>query len=274
MYDNDNDKIDLILMNNAYDLSVLDTKILKYLSKMDKEGKLFLLKISDISKNMNVSNSKITKTLQKCGFSGYKDFRSIISMVKGKKVNQNRVIGYLNDTFIYSLHKTFENISNYDFIHFNKLVDSTNDIYFMSGGANYYIGSIFASKFNKIGKRSRSLEISNPECNNINHNSLIIVISLSGKNYKIGNRIKYIKENIPGTNIISVTLSNKSNIAEFSKKEYSLTFIDYENINERELPRHSFSLISVFLDMFFLEFYKTRGDEFDKLINLNADHIK
>lgn len=270
---NDN-QINQILMNNSYNLSELDIKILKYLSKLDNEDKLFLVRIEEISKYMKVSNSKITKTLQKCGFSGFKDFRAAAIIVKGKKVKDNKVISYLENTLIYSLSQTFENISRYDFNKFNKFVNESNEIYFMSGGLNNNIGNIFATKFNKIGKKARSIEISNPECNNIVDNSLIIVISLSGKNYKILNRIKYIKENNKNVKIMSITISNRTNIFEYCDKEYSLSFVDYENLNERELPRQSFSIIIIFLDMFFLEYYKTEKEKFDKIIALNADYIK
>ncbi len=51
---------------------------------------------------MNVSNSKITKTFQKCGFSGYKDFKSAISLDERKDWNENKVTEYLNNTLIYS----------------------------------------------------------------------------------------------------------------------------------------------------------------------------
>ncbi len=270
---NENNKINSILTNNAHNLTDLDKKILKYISKNEMEGKLFVLKIEDIALKMNVSNSKITKTFQKCGFSGYKDFKFAVSLNERRALNENKVTEYLNNTLIYSLNKTFENISSYDFNLFNNLVDSSNDIYFLSGGLNYYIGSILTNKFNKIGKRARSLEISNPECNNINENSLVIVISLSGQNYRIKNRIKYIKENIPDTKIISITIANKSNIFDYSEKEYSLTFVDYENLNEREIPRHSFSIITVFLDMFFLEYYKIKSEKFNNAISTNADKI-
>lgn len=269
------DKINSILMNNAYNLTELDKKILKYILKAENEGKLFSQKIEDIAHEFEVSNSKITKTFQKCGFQGYKDFRSLIYSEKEKnnKISDNRIIEYLNDTLVYSLNKTFENISTYDFKLFNKWVDNSNDIYFLSGGLNNILASIFSTKFNKIGKRSRSLEISNPECNNISENSLLIVISLSGQNYKIENRIKYIRENISNVKIISITIANKTNISIYSDKEYSLTFIDYENLNEREIPRHSFTIINAFLDMFFLEYYKSKGEEFDKKISMNADKI-
>ncbi len=270
---NASDKITSILMNNEHILTDIDKRILKHILKVQIKGDIFLLKIEDIALEMNVSNSKITKTLQKCGFSGYKDFRYAISQ-NDKQINdENLIHKYLKDTLIYSINKSFENISNYDFAFFNKLIDSSNDIYFLSGGLNHHISSIFAAKYNKIGKRSKAIEISNPECNNINENSLVIVVSLSGKNYKIKNRIKYIRENIPNVKIVSITIANKTNVFEYSDKEYSLTFIDYENLNERELPRHSFSIISTFLNMFFLEYYKSKSEKFDNIIKTNADKI-
>lgn len=169
--------------------------------------------------------------------------------------------------------KSNKNISSYDFQFFNKLVNKVDNVYFLSGGLNHNIGSIFSAKFNKIGKKSKSLEISNHECNNINPNSLVIVISLSGQNYKIQNRIKYIKKAIPNISIISITIANKTNIFEYSDKEYSLTFVDYEKLNEREVLRHSFSIICIFLDMFFLEYYKIGSKKFNQIIKINADKI-
>jgi DNA-binding MurR/RpiR family transcriptional regulator len=270
---NEKEKINSILLNHADSLTNTDIKILKYISKVQIEGNIFSLKIEDIANKMNVSNSKITKTIQKCGFSGYKDFKQYIYLENKKPSQDNAIMQYLNNTLIHSLDKTFENISNYDFHVFNGLIESATNIVFLSGGLNHHIASIFAAKFNKIGKKSKAIEISNPECNNITENSLLIVISLSGKNYKIKNRIKYIKENVIHTKIISITLANKSNIFDYATKEHSLYFVDYENLNEREIPRHSLSIISVFLDMFFLEYYKIKSEKFDHIINTNADKI-
>ena len=270
---NKQDKVSSMLMNNIYNLSDLDKVILKRIIKLYIENNLFNFRIEDIAKECHVSNSKITKVLQKCGFSGYKDFKLTVLYSIDVKKGKNQTINYLNETFIASLYKTCENISVSDFDIFNKFVNKANAIYFISGGLNNSLCSIFSEKFNRIGKKSKSIEVSNSECNNIYDNSLVIVVSLSGKNYKIKNRIEQIKKNVKNVKIISITFSNKSNIFDISDKEYHLSFIDHEGLNERELPRHSFSIISIFLDMFFLEFYKTKREDFEKMIETNADKI-
>ncbi len=266
--------LSVILMNNTYNLSDLDKKILEYLNSINSQNKLFVYKINDMAEEMGVTPSKITKTLKKCGFNGLKDFRKTVSMVNGESVSKNKLVQYLEKTLIVSMIKTVNDIDGFDIRFFNKSINEAEQVYIFGGGANIYLAEDFADKLNKIGVRAAAIDIAKSKANNIFDNSLIIALSISGQNYKMHNRIEHLMEKNKNIKLISISLASESNISQFAAKEFSIKFIDTLFLNERELPRHSRILMLTLLDVLFLEYYRTNREKFDKLIEQNKDIIK
>ncbi len=263
----------LILLKNDKSLNATDKKIIEYLSDLHMKNLLNCININSMSNDLKISSSQIVKTLKKVGFSGLKDLRANIFSTNQETDNLNSINNYLKETLVFSIYDSFKEIDRKDFDIFNKLVNDSHSIYFLAGGSNLYISNDYADKFNKIGKRAIVVDIAKPECYNIAENSLVIIISISGRNSKISKQVKFIKKNIKNIKIYSITFVKESYIYNYSDYEYSLSFLDNEYLNERELPRHSKILLQIFLDMLFLEYYKSNKSEFDNHMKKHLAYI-
>lgn len=263
----------LILLKNDKSLNATDKKIIEYLSDLHMKNLLNCININSMSNDLKISSSQIVKTLKKVGFNGLKDLRANIFSTNQETDNLNSINNYLKETLVFSIYDSFKEIDRKDFDIFNKLVNDSHSIYFLAGGSNLYISNDYADKFNKIGKRAIVVDIAKPECYNIAENSLVIIISISGRNSKISKQVKFIKKNIKNIKIYSITFVKESYIYNYSDYEYSLSFLDNEYLNERELPRHSKILLQIFLDMLFLEYYKSNKSEFDNHMKKHLAYI-
>lgn len=254
---------------------IFNKSLINDLNKNEKEKMMWLdenklnimnKSITEVAKELGCSPSFITKTLKKVGFYGWKDFLGILMNNKVISKYKNEYGAYLKESLFPSIEMS---IGNNDELNINKLAnlisETDKDIYFVGEGFSYFMALDQNRRYNKIGIRTFALNAIDYHVASIREGSIIIFISGSGMSESIIRSKNFLKNK--NNTMVLVTSNNRINDDDFDII-FKGTYYDTENINERELPRHSRIIILIMLDWIFTKVMsKNKNEILDKIVN-------
>ncbi|MGM0640523.1 MAG: MurR/RpiR family transcriptional regulator [Thermotogota bacterium] len=181
--------------------------------------------ISELAKNVGISDSTVYRFIRKLGFIGYHDFKIKLTQElssKKKKRNMDKKIPDYAKKIVnknISLIDESLNLLNYDDLQrvINEIYE-TERVFFIGVGSSSFVCEYAAKKLNVLGKHSifyNDTHTMNSLIPTLNSNDLIIVISHTGVTEDVIILTDAIREY--SRNIVSITSGIESQLAKQSK---------------------------------------------------------
>lgn len=175
-----------------------------------------ILTIGELSKELAVSKSSITRFTQAIGLDNYKEliflYRNALKENKSITSSSKIISGYRS-----LANKIEESYSQEKIERTCKLIKQAKIIHFFGKGFNSYAGLDFQFKFSRFGKYVRVISDSNSillSANSAEKGELIIVSSLRGEDPEIKKALKIAKQK--EINIILITGNKESELNMYS----------------------------------------------------------
>lgn len=211
------------LLKRGVDLSNLEVQILNYF--VENISQISDLSIKDIADKLFVSTASITRTTQKIGFAGYREFKFFINqnientkVSQYSRINQEHKIQNYSNIINDSIDNLFKHIDPNKIEDAARLIYQSNSIEVISVGGSISNSIDFSRKLLTLNKKSTA-RIDWDELyiitKNLNPDDLAIIISLSGETEDIINYAKNLMDN--STPVLSITGSKNSTLEKITQ---------------------------------------------------------
>ena len=181
--------------------------------------------ISELAKNVGISDSTVYRFIRKIGFVGYHDFKikltQELSVRKKKRSIDNKIPNFAKIIVNNNINLIDDslNLLNYDDLQrvINEIYE-TDRVFFLGVGSSSFVCEYFAKKLNVLGKYSlyyNDTHMMNSVIPTLNSNDLIIAVSHTGVTKDIIILADAIREY--SRNIVSITSGIESPLAKLSK---------------------------------------------------------
>jgi len=202
----------------------------------DNIEKIPHLSINELADETNVSNSTVTRTLKKCGYDGYIDFRHRTA----KETRQQSEYGFskeVNEAIRKNemeVVRTINALSAEDIEQVVKWIDEKSHIIFFANGISTAVAQEMALKFQLFGKEVYSYDDKSYMeyfAKRLGIEHLVFVISLSGETPELTPAVKIARESEAKVVVLTATVpSTLSKLADICLPVYrsSLQLLDYD----------------------------------------------
>lgn len=256
-------------INDAYEqLTNVEKTIADYFMNNQQDSDF---SIKTVSKHLYVSEASLSRFAKKIGYSGYREFIFAYT----SNLNDNKRIDQLTEYAVhqyqYIVENTYQTVDTEQMIRIARLLDSKKRVFVYGIAFSGLVAEEFYYRFARLGLDCDALNNYNDMVTNnsrINHNSLVIGISIEGKTSEIINGLKSAKKK--GATTLLMTSVYNAKHYDYCDEVIKLSYIKNLTVSHIVSPQLPALMM---LDIIYIHYLNYNRDRKLKLLNDMMDEI-